>query len=348
MHVLIDARMIGDQPHGIATHLFQLLRQLEKIDRVNRYTLLICHPALKKQLSFECLQTKSRWISLREQMELPGLIKKLKPDLYHSPSFIIPFYCPVPFILTLHDLNHVRCREMKRFHTTLYYQTILKRAVRKAKKIITVSQFSKKEVIDYYKIPENKISVIYNGVSSKFSPLENKQHLDACRIKYRLPERFILWIGNSKKHKNLGSVVRAFERLKTDFKLVLMGVSYLHPQIHSVGHVDTEDLACLYQLSAFLVYPSLYEGFGLPVIEAAACGKKMIVSNRPPLSEIAGTTAILVDPLDINALANAMQRLLGDPQTYHIDQEGIRHSKKFSWEDAARKTVEVYENCNRS
>lgn len=356
MHVLIDARMIGDQPHGIATHLFQLLKQMEKMGGKNEYTLLTSNHAFKKQMSFKCVQTISPWLSLSEQFELPFIIKKIKPDLYHSPSFSIPFYCPVPFILTLHDLNHVRCRDMRRFHTTLYYQTILKSAVQKTKKIITVSQFSKKEVIDYYKIPENKISVIYNGVSSKFSPFENKQHLEACRIKYRLPERFILWIGNSKKHKNLERLVRAFERLKTDFKLVLVGVNYQtflsghppSPAIHSVGHVDAEDLVCLYQLSAFLVYPSLYEGFGLPVMEALACGKKIVVSDRPPLSEIAGTTAILVDPLDIDAIANAMRRLLSDPQTYQADQEGIRHSQKFSWEEAARKTIEVYENCNRS
>ncbi|MEK7790143.1 MAG: glycosyltransferase family 1 protein [Deltaproteobacteria bacterium] len=174
--------------------------------------------------------------------------------------------------------------------------------------------------------------------------------MDACRIKYRLPKRFILWIGNSKKHKNLERTVLAFERLKTDVKLVLVGVNYqtTHPQIHSVGHVDAQDLVCLYQLSAFFVYPSLYEGFGLPVMEALACGKKIVVSDRSPLSEIAGTAAILVDPLDIDAIANAMQRLLSDPQTYQADQEGIRHSQKFSWEEAARKTLEVYENCNRS
>lgn len=360
MHVLIDARMISDRPHGIAIHTRRLIENLLKVDKKNRYSFLVerGNKSFAMGLSpapgmTDFWVTKSRWISLSEQLALPVLLKKLKPDLYHSPSFAIPFYCPVPFVLTLHDLNHVRCPETKRFHTTLYYQTILRRAVHRTEKIITVSQFSKKEIIDYYNVDPQKISVIYNGVDLTFSPLRNEQKLEACQKKYNLPKRFILWIGNSKKHKNLGRLIQAYEKLKTETSLLIVGAPPplhfpRHPNIHFIKQIEQADLVSLYQLSTFLVCPSLYEGFGLPVVEALACGKRVIVSNRPPLSEIAGTAGILVEPTDVDALSKTMDQLLNDPKIDETHHQGVGQSKKFSWEKAAKQTLEIYESCHRS
>jgi len=252
--------------------------------------------------------------------------------------------------MTLHDLNHVRCPEMKRFHTTLYYQTILKRAVHRAKKIITVSNFSKNEIIDYYNVAPQKISVIYNGVDPSFSPLQDEKKIEDCKKKYHLPRRFILWVGNFKKHKNLDRTIQAYEKLKTDTPLLVVGVSARgrHPNIHFRERIDEGDLVFLYQLSTFLVCASLYEGFGLPVAEALACGKRVIVSDRPPLSEISGTAGILVDPMNVDALAKAMDEALNDPGREEIHQNGVDRAKKFSWEEAARETLEIYESCHRS
>lgn len=355
MHILIDARMIGDQPHGIAVHTRHLIENLSKIDKKNRYSFLVERGRVAMLRMTDFWVTRCRWISVSEQFGLPILLKKLNPDLYHSPSFIIPFYCPVPFVLTLHDLNHVRCPEMKRFHTTFYYQTILRRAVHRAKRIITVSHFSKDEIIDYYDVDPQKISVVYNGVDPKFSTVRNEKRLGDYQKKYHLPNRFILWIGNSKKHKNLSRVIQAYEKLKTNAALLIVGIDsrfrgtdVRNANIHFIRQIEEADLVSLYQLSTFLVCPSLYEGFGLPVAEALACGKRVIVSNRPPLSEIVGPAGTLVEPTDVDALAKTMDRLLNDPKIDEIHHQGVEQAKKFSWEEAARQTIEIYESCNRS
>lgn len=349
MHIVIDARMVGPFQHGIGRHTLNLIQTLERLSKKHHYTLLVNNDFLSQKTKFPLKKIKSKWISFHEHLELPLVLKSLKADVYHSPSVVIPYYCPVPFVVTVHDLIHIDFKEDQRWTYKLYYQTVLKRGLDLAKKIITVSAYTKDRLLKYYNTNEKKIRVIHNGVDPFFRPLP-KENMENFRKHFGLPEKFILYIGNSKKHKNIERVLEAYQKIQTNIPLIVAGVSQRIPipNVQFIPHMNDEELLSLYNLSLFVVCPSLYEGFGFPMVEALACGKTVITSPVTAIPEIVGNAALFVDPYDSKAIGLAIENTLSSKTTEKINEAGIQQAKKFSWEKMTREVMEVHESCYRS
>jgi glycosyltransferase involved in cell wall biosynthesis len=295
--------------------------------------------------------------SLREQIILPYYCKKLKPDLVHYPNFNLSFYSPSPFVVTIHDLIYYLYPEAcpnKLGH--LYAKTMLRRAARKSKLVITDSFFSKNDIVKHLGIPEEKVCVVYIGVNQKYHPIENPKRF---LRKYNLPENYILYVGNHEVRKNIVGLLRAYSisKCRNDYFLVIGGKKdprrgeiyeaikklSLENRVIFTDYILEEDLPAIYTAAKLFVFPSFYEGFGLPPLEAMACGTPVVCSNATSLPESVGKAAITVEPSDISGLARAMDEVLSNQVLQkELIREGIEQAKKFSWENTAKKTIEVY------
>jgi len=318
---------------------------------VDRYTLEIA-----KRLDVKKIESR-RYLPLIEAYRLSRIVQGQR-DIVHLPNQHFARYALFlknPFIVTVHDL--VRCcfgftRE------TIIEKILIKldiRYIKRASHIIAVSQHTKNDLIKYLKIPDNRISVVYNGVDHNIFKPYNIKLLD---------KPYILYVGSERPRKNLGRLFEAFAKLKKEFpelKLLKVGASgrsekyrrdtikkldslKITQDIIFVDHLSELDLAHYYSSATLLAYPSLYEGFGLPPLEAMACGCPVITSNTSSLPEVVGEAGIMVNPYDTNSLVQAMRRVLTDDKLRDdMVRKGLEQSKRFSWEKTARQTLEVYE-----
>jgi glycosyltransferase involved in cell wall biosynthesis len=362
-HIVIDARtVVANQSHGIARHTSELLEQfLLNPPEDFRFTLLV-HPSspyLKRQLppSFSLQVMRKGWLSPLGQIELNWTLWKLKPDLFHSPSFVVSLLSSFPFVATIHDLIHVKmAREYTILHQ-LYYRFFLTWRVKKAAAIITVSEFSKQEIIRFFCLPADKVHVIYNGMSSDFHRIASPapEVVQSFRDKYELPERFILSVGNKKSHKNILRLVEAWCQgnfsedlvLLTEFDpkiLQIAGNFNKRHRIFFVRFVPDSDLPMLYSLARLFVYPSLYEGFGLPPLEAAACEVPLVVSKVSSLPEVMGDSAVYVNPLDVADIARGIHECLNatPEKTRENIQKGLERTKRYSWVRMGQESLALY------
>lgn len=298
-----------------------------------------------------------RYLSLIESYRLSRMVHRLN-DIVHLPNQHFARYALFrnnPFIVTVHDLVR-SCFSFTK--ETITERILLKldiRGIKRASHIIAVSHSTKNDLIKYLKIPDNRISVVYNGVDHNiFKPYDVKL----------FDKPYILYVGSERPRKNLDRLFEAFAKLKGEFpelKLVKIGApgrseKYrrdvmrhldglgISQDIIFIDHVTELELAHYYSSAALLAYPSLYEGFGLPPLEAMACGCPVVTSNTSSLPEVVGEAGIMVDPHDINSLARAMRRVLTDARLRDdMIRKGLEQAKKFSWEEAARETMKVYE-----
>ena len=311
---------------------------------------------IAKRLDVKKVESR-RYLSLREAYRLARLISS-QGDIVHLPNQDFARYALFlknPFIVTVHDLIR-SCFPFSRDRVT--ERILLKldrRYIKRASHIIAVSYSTRNDLIKYLKIPDDRISVVYNGVDRNiFKPYEVKL----------LDKPYILYVGAERPRKNLGRLFEAFAKLKGEFpelKLVKIGTpgrsekfrSEVMRQLESlgitrdtifVGHVSGLELAHYYSSATLLAYPSLYEGFGLPPLEAMACGCPVVTSNTSSLPEVVGEAGIMVDPYDTDSLAQAMRQVLTDAKLRDdMIRKGLEQSKRFSWERAAKETMKVYE-----
>lgn len=294
------------------------------------------------------------------QCLLPALIRRSSPHLCHFPNAMAPLWQPRPFILTIHDASlflfsnyHPRAR-------LLSIRLTLPILARRAAAIICVSHHARTELSRILKLDPEKVHVVYEAAPSAFRPVTDSHRLAALRQKYRLPERFLLHVGTLEPRKNLRRLVRALYRLRRrgcDIGLVLVGARGWHlngfdaeierlaleDAIVFTGYVPTADLPGLFSLATLFVYPSLYEGFGLPPLEAMACGAPVLASDRGSLPEICGEAAYLVDPEDEEALLEGLLTLLADGERRaDLRNRGLARARAFSWKRAAQETAAVY------
>jgi len=374
--VLVDGRTIGDHYPGIGRYAYHLADALasaapdwefrllhnpnEPNSRFDVTGLADSHPNLA------LLHCPLSPFALSQQWRVPGTIRGLgrRPALYHSPYYLMPYRSGLPSVVTTHDLipllypGYFSLRERLLFRLTTWM------ALRCVGQVIAVSSQTKNDLQRYFHLPDERISVIPEAPGSLFRPPASPA-LAATRRRYNLPARYALYFGSNKPHKNLVRLIDAWATVAgrdPDVSagrcpLVIGGhwdarypeardraeALELGQRVRFIGPVAEEDLPALYGGATLFVFPSLYEGFGLPLLEAMACGTPVVCSDRSSLPEVAGDAALLVDPVDVAALADALLRLLEDTALReHLTERAIARAATFSWERAARETLEVY------
>lgn len=347
---------------GNETYLFNLIQALACVDKINEYVIFTTRENARyfcpDQSNFHYVgkyiprNTISR-ISF-ENIVLPRLINKIKIDIYHSPVTLLPFFpLKCKTIVNIHDLRFVHLpigySKMKIFYKNLSYRNSTKRA----DAIICISHYTKKDLLEFAPINSEKIEVTYGGVNRTFSPI-NKKKSDEIRNKYGISNKYILSISNY-RHKNVESLINTFKILKKREKiphqLVIIGkaVSQLNTDIILLENVPNEDMPLLYSSAEIFVFLSLFEGFGLPPLEAMASGCPVVSSNRTSLPEVIGDTGILIDPEDTKEIIVAIMKVISNNNLReNLIQKGLERAKQFSWENTAKKTLEIYNKiCNK-
>jgi glycosyltransferase involved in cell wall biosynthesis len=326
LKILVDGRWQG--AHGIGRFALEVIVRLQR-----RGT------TLEKLMSFPLLHPlEPLWISWQ--------IARRRPDVYFSPGFNPPLRSAVPFAFTIYDLIHLRFARDYGWRQRMYYGQVVRPALKRAAAVLTVSQFSRGEILDWSGIPEEEVQVTYPGVGGEFNPEVKRLHL---------PYPYFLYVGNRKPHKNVPRLLEAFSRagLEPGVRLVLSGepdrktadlarALGLEKRVQFFGSVADEVLPGLYRGAVALVFPSLLEGFGLPPLEAMACGTPVIASNAASIPEVVGDAGILVDPHDAEDLADAMRRVLYDTELQeNMSRKGLERARLFSWDTTARQVLEV-------
>jgi len=307
---------------------------------------------------------RSRWPTGRpairatwEQLVQPWALREAGADLAHGPAFVGPLVAPCPFVVTIHDLSFLRCPRLFRPANRLYLSILTRASVRRARRIIAVSSHAAEETSQLLGVEKTKIDIVHHGVDPEFRPLP-ADRVAAFRERKKLPERFVLYVGTLEPRKNLVRLIEAFARLREPaLQLVLAGgrgwydeevlarVEKLGLQERVIipGYVPGEELPLWYNSATIFAYLSLYEGFGMPILEAQGCGTPVLASDRSSLPEAAGDGALLVDPYDVAAIAAGLHRLLHDRTLREtLRQRGLNHAARFTWQRTAAKTAAVY------
>lgn len=365
MRIAIDARMINPgSMHGIARYVFELLQCLKTTAPAGYEFFILVNPAsplegLAWPSHMRLVTVLGSWISLKQQWELPRVLKDLAVDLFHAPSFMAPLASPCRMVMTIHDLNHMVLPQFYTPFHQFYYQVFVRSCIRKSEYILTVSNFSKNEIVRNLSIAPEKVFVTYNGVSDNYRPVVDPEQLAYIRDIYELPERFILCVSNNKPHKNLHQLVRAYCYSNVEIPLVLacpvdrnlIRIAESFGKKHRIyfsKFIDEEHLPGVYSMTHLFVYPSTYEGFGLPPLEALACGTPVVVARSSSLPEAVGDSAIFTNPFDYQDIARALELGCSDePLRQRLKAIGVRHAKRFSWQSMTDQTLEIYKMCER-
>lgn len=294
---------------------------------------------------------------LWEQVCQPAALHQAGVDLTHGPAYVVPLAASCPTVVTVHDLSFLRFPHLLRPANRLYLRLFTRASVRRARRIIAVSAHTADETARLLGADRHKMRVVYHGVDPLFRPLP-PQAVAAWREKRGLPERLVLAVGTLEPRKNLPRLIEAFASLnRPDLTLALVGGRGWYDQeiydcverrgvkerVIFPGYVANEDLVWWYNAALVFAYPSLYEGFGLPVLEAQACGTPVLTSNGSALPEAAGDGGVLVDPYRVEAIAEGLGRLLDNESLRaEMRQRGLAHAARFNWHQTAKETVDVY------
>ncbi len=372
MHIGINYTSALKQGGGIGRYTRGLVNALARLDSRNRYTLIVSKdsplnalPALPGNFTLKTLPLSERLLTiLWHRLDLPLAIDRWAGpfDLFHSPDFVLPPLHKTPGILTVHDLSFMQHPDGALPKLRQWLNKVVPDSVRRAQHILADSQSTKEDLAALLNVTPNKISIVGAGVESRFKPITDASSLNRVRQRYNLPERFILGLGTLEPRKNYEGLIEAFNLLQAnhpELHLVIAGgkgwlydsifeaakKSPAAQRIHLIGFVADEDLPALYSLAQVFAYPSHYEGFGIPVLEAMACGAPVVAANNSSLPEIAGKAAVLLPATDIPALSNAIGQFASYSSLREEYSElGIEQAKKFTWEAAAGKLLTVYRN----
>lgn len=363
MHIAIDARLVYYTRAGIGEYTLRLTQALAQRYPSDRLTLVQDFRQAQPLVEAANVDIFRSFVPSHhrlEQLLLPWAIRNIRPDVFHSPDFIPPLRAKGPKVITIHDLGFLIYPHFLTREAACYYGQI-DRAIRCADHIIAVSESTKRDLIKMLGAPENKITVIYEAAAPIFQPLERAVAYQHVQALFDLPEEYILFVSTIEPRKNVNGLLRAYRRLRDDYKLtpmlVLAGApGWLYDDVHQLvkslalephcrflGRVDSHDLLHLYCAARCLVHPAFYEGFGLTPLEAMACGTPVIVSNVSSLPEVVGDAALLVNPQQDEEITIALWRLLSDPGLRaELREKGLRRAAAFSWQRAAEQTMAVY------
>jgi glycosyltransferase involved in cell wall biosynthesis len=368
MHIGIDATAMPPQPVGAGQYMIHLIRALVTLPGNERYRIyvqphgrdLIGLPE-NERLKFQLVPSHSPFARLVwEQAQFPGLLRHSGLDLLHSLHYTMPLSHPLPQVVTLHDLTYFVYPQYHILPKRYFFRNFIRLSGRKAERLVAVSESTRQDAIRLAGLAAEKIISAPLGVTAEFQPIRDLQRLQPIKEKYRLPSRFILFVGLLEPRKNLITLLHAYRHIYQqigDVRLVIVGRQgwkmrqtrqlldslALTPYVHFTGYVEQQDLPAIYNLADVFVYPSLYEGFGLPVLEALACGVPVITSEVSSMPEIAGETALYFPPTDDLALAQVLLELLQDEeQRKALSIAGPKRAARFTWEETARRTRLAY------
>jgi glycosyltransferase involved in cell wall biosynthesis len=365
LRIAIDARKLRD--YGIGTYVRNLLRHLSRIDSTTEYVLFCraedCGDLEELGENFRAVPEPARPYSASEQLRIPMDLRREGIDLFHAPHYVLPPLTPCKSVVTIHDCIHLRFPQyLPNRLAYAYARSSLWFATHRSNRVLTVSEASKRDILRYFRVPDRKIDVIYNAIDERFGAPPTSEEIERVRDRYQLNAPFVLYAGNIKPHKNLERLIEAFHTLRRGdlehVKMLIIGDEIskyatlrravhrykLHKHVRFFGFVPDKTLAVLYRLARAFVFPSLYEGFGLPPLEAMASGTPVITSNLSSLPEVVGDAALLIDPYDADAIADAMRRVLLDSDLREdLRQRGLRRVAEFSWDRSVRRIREIYE-----
>lgn len=364
MRVGIDARLNYHQPAGIGRYTKHLLEELALLDRKTTYTVFQHRRQREPLVNAPNFSRRTLYTPVHTRIEQPMLAAELSfhsLDLFHSTDFIPSLYSDIPSVVTVHDLGFLRWPHFLTESHAAYYSQI-DRAVRHAQRIIVPSESTKNDVVGQLGASPAKISVIYEAAGANYRPLTRVDCQAAMQAKYGIPEQYVFFVSTIEPRKNIGGLLEAFHHLRKHYNvgetgLVLAGKpGWLYEDVYRkveeldleqstffVGRVPDEDLHQLFVGARCHVHPAFYEGFGLPPLEAMACGTPTIVGNSSSMPEVVGDAALIVDPSDWEEIAVAIHRLLRDDQLHQeLREKGLQRASVFSWSRAAAETLAVY------
>lgn len=373
MRIAIEAqRIFRRKKHGMDFVALESIRELQRLDKVNDYYILVSpgeDRCIEETSNFHIVEVKMPSYPLWEQIGLPLAIRKIKPDLLHCTSNTAPLFCNVPLILTLHDVIFMEKRQGKK-SSSLYQQMgwyyrrwNVPRILDKCHQIITVSHFEAARISSIMNIPIEKILTVYNGFSHHFKPLEWSECVKTV-TKYCESPHYFFFLGNTDPKKNTLRTLKAYslylQQAKNDPCLLLIAdldetvidaylqeadIAHIKPYLRYPGYIPNTDLPAIYSGATAFIYTSLRESFGIPILEAMACGTPVITSNTSAIPEIAGEGAILVSPTDEQAIATEMWRVEQD-ETFrqHQASYGLERVKQFSWQNTAKELLNIYQS----
>ena len=368
MRIGIEAqRIFRNNKHGMDYVVLEEIKELQKSDNRNEYFVFVApgeDHCLHDSKNVHIIEIGSNFYPLWEQYALPKAVSELNLNLLHCTSNTAPIWCKVPMILTLHDIIFLEPRE--RMNESIYQnmgwyyrKMVVPKILKKCKRIITVSNFEKNNIVNTLGIPEEKIAMIHNGYTEWFKPLED---IENVYRKYIDDPDYFFFLGNTDPKKNTERTLIAYSRYleKSKFKRKLLMadldkqyLSYIieRNQIENIrdmivmpGYIENKDLPYIYNNAFAFLYPSLRESFGIPLLEAMACGTPVITSNTSSMPEIGGPHAILINPENPDEITEKMLQLENDHEFYSRQEEiGLQQASLFSWRQTAEQLLELYE-----
>ena len=369
----IDVTSAVTQGAGIGRYTRELVRALVRIDQSSSYHLFSAKaPKLRgaanpvpeaPNVNFRETWLSAKWLyRLWYRLRLPIPVQRFtgEIDIYHSPDFVLPPVGNIPSVLTIHDLSFIHHPEAFTSSLLNYLNSVVPSSVARVNHILADSSATKKDLFDIWKVSKEKITVVYSGVNSSFKPITDKEEVGQLRKKYELGDRpFMLSVGTLQPRKNYEMLIRAFRPVveSYDHQLVIAGgFGWMYEQIQReverqglgqniklIGFVDDQDLPALYSQASLFLFPSLYEGFGLPILEAMACGVPVISSNASSLPEVASDAGLLIAPGDQELWTESIIELLNDStRRAKMVAAGYLQARKFSWRKAAEQVLKIY------
>ncbi len=371
MKILIDFSQIPLEKVGVGVYASNLLAKISQLDQKNNYYVLMqddedLASAIKNNKNFKIIKVKSQFFRkfiLRcflEHIYIPYLAIKYKITLIHSLHYSFPVLAFTKKVVTVHDLTFFKFPESHTFIKRHYFRSFIYLAAFFADKIITDSNSTSMDFLQRFKINSQRIKTIYLGKDELFKPNLDESKIEAVKSKYNITKDYFLFLGTIEPRKNIKNLILAFDKLlkeNNNYQLVIAGkkgwdyegifslVEELHlgSKVIFTGFIDEKDKPYLICGAKIFIYPSIYEGFGIPVLEALACGVPTITSNISSLPEVAGNAAMLINPLNMEELYSSIKKLLNDDGIYtQLRHHSIEQARKFSWEKTAQETIGVY------
>ncbi len=353
MRIGIDVRKISDT--GIGRYIDNLVSNLARIDDQNEYVLFFATADMDRYIytsdRIKKVEERAEKYSLMEHMALSRKASSLGLDLFHAPHYVLPIGMKMKSVVTIHDIIHLQDPAFG-LAARAYARFMIRSAIKRSSAVLTVSEYTKKNLITEFNLSPGMIHVTLNGGGSDFAPLDDDS-LKKAMGKLRLEPGYYLFVGSDRAHKNLNAVEKVLREMDEAARFVIVGrinddnkrkYRQFDGRVTFFDNVRIDEMQALYTGALALLFPSYHEGFGLPPLEAMACGTPVVASNRSSIPEVVGASAILIDPDDAAGMAAALRKIRDDAIfRENLIAKGYHRAKQFSWEETARKTLAVYE-----